>query len=240
MIELPLAALGGLLGSAHCVGMCGGFALTLGAHAPSWRQNVVRQSVFGLGRIFSYAFLGAAAGFAGRRLTAAAPLVDAQAWLAIVAGTLLLWQGAKATGLLRLPRRRAAASLPCLNLGLLGSLLRTRGLTAPLVAGVLTGLLPCGLVYGFVALAAGGASLGGGLAIMIAFGCGTLPLMTLLGLGTSLVGLAARRRLLHAAAWCVLVTGAVSVARGGTALYGARSAPEQTPSCPLCAERQAR
>ncbi len=30
MIELPLVFLGGLLGSAHCIGMCGGFAVSIG------------------------------------------------------------------------------------------------------------------------------------------------------------------------------------------------------------------
>ena len=30
MIELPLVFLGGLLGSAHCIGMCGGFAISIG------------------------------------------------------------------------------------------------------------------------------------------------------------------------------------------------------------------
>ena len=53
MIELPLVFLGGLLGSAHCVGMCGGFALTIGLGARDVAANVCRQLVYTAGRIFT-------------------------------------------------------------------------------------------------------------------------------------------------------------------------------------------
>ena len=44
MIELPLYFLGGLLGSAHCVGMCGGFALIVGMGARKATASVMRRS----------------------------------------------------------------------------------------------------------------------------------------------------------------------------------------------------
>jgi len=229
--------LGGLLGSAHCVGMCGGFAMTLGAHAPSWRANLVRQLIYGGGRLFTYTALGAVAGYGGRKLVLASPVVNVQAWLAVAAGVLLIWQGLVATGVLRRVRRIKGSTLPCMGPSLLGSLLRTRGVVAPLTAGVLTGLLPCGLVYAFVALAVSGGTMGRGMATMLAFGFGTLPMMTALGLGTSLVGLAARQHLLKAAAWCVVITGALSIARGATA-FQPSSSGENTPTCSLCSPRE--
>lgn len=237
MTELPLIVVGGLLGSAHCVGMCGGFALTLGSAAATWRANLVRQCVFGCGRVFTYSALGAAAGFGGRKLVLTATWTNAQAWLAVVAGVLLLWQGLTATGLVRLRRRPIAAKpAACLGPGLLGTLLRTRGPTAALAAGVVTGLLPCGLVYAFLALAAGSGAMERGLLVMTCFGLGTLPLLTLVGLGTSLVGLAVRQRMLQAAAWCVVLTGAVSLARGAAAFQTPLTA-DTPPSCPLCSPR---
>lgn len=233
MIEWPLLVVGGLLGSAHCAGMCGGFAMTLGAHAPSWRANLGRQLVYGGGRLFTYVALGAVAGYGGRKLVLAAPVVNLQAWLAVAAGLLLVWQGLAATGLLRRTRRIKGSSLPCMGPSLLGTLLRTRGFVAPLAAGVLTGLLPCGLVYAFLALAVSSGTMGLGMATMLAFGLGTLPMMTALGLGTSLLGLAARQHVLKAAAWCIVITGALSIARG-TAAFQPSSTGETIPSCPFC------
>jgi sulfite exporter TauE/SafE len=236
VIEWPLLLFGGLLGSAHCAGMCGGFALTLGTHAPSWRSNLARQLIYGGGRLFTYAALGAIAGYGGRKLVASATVVNIQAWLAIAAGLLLLWQGLAATGFLRRTRRIKASSFPCLGPSLLGTLLRTRGAIAPLAAGVVTGLLPCGLVYAFVALAVSSGTMGRGMITMIAFGVGTLPVMTALGLGTSLLGLTARQHLLKAAAWCVVLTGVLSIARGATA-FQSSSSVATTPTCPFCSSR---
>lgn len=236
MTELPFVVVGGLLGSAHCVGMCGGFALTLGSATTAWRANLVRQGLFGCGRVFTYAALGAAAGYGGRKLVSAAPLTNAQAWLAVVAGALLVWQGLTAAGLVRFRRRPNAAKPACLGPGLLGTLLRTRGSAAALSAGVVTGLLPCGLVYAFLALAAGSGTMGRGMMVMTCFGLGTLPMMTLVGLGTSLVGVSRRRQMLRAAAWCVVLTGAVSLARGAAA-FQTPSTADALPTCPLCSTR---
>lgn len=101
MIELPLIFLGGLLGSAHCIGMCGPLAISLSAAAPAGTSHLRRQLVFSLGRIFTYAFCGAVAGFGGA--WASSPdrgFVLSQAWLAIFAGSLLFIMGLGTTGIL--------------------------------------------------------------------------------------------------------------------------------------------
>ena len=230
MIELPLVFLGGLLGSAHCVGMCGGFALLIGAPARHWSTNLSRQIIYGGGRIFTYCAFGAAVGYGGLRLTQQwGHLVNVQAAIAIVAGVLLVVQGLISTGTMRYARRAVrlvfapggttASQLPngsgigCLMGGMVGAFLRDRRLSHVFLAGVFTGLLPCGLVYAFVALAASTSDLMRGLLVMAAFGFGTMPLMVLTGCGSTLFSLAGRRRLLHVAAWCVLLTGLLSIAR---------------------------
>jgi sulfite exporter TauE/SafE len=43
MMDGLLIFLGGLLGSGHCVGMCGGFALALGSACPGLLANLRRQ-----------------------------------------------------------------------------------------------------------------------------------------------------------------------------------------------------
>ena len=248
MLELPLIFLGGLLGSAHCVGMCGGFAVMIGAGAHSWRTNLARQCVYSGGRIFTYASLGAVVGYAGLRLAQEMPrVVNAQALFAFLAGMFLIVQGLISAGILSRRRLSLAGMAPgrgtasghapaiasCLAGGTLGSLLRTPGSQAAFLAGMLTGFLPCGLVYAYLALATSTNDPLVGSATMLAFGLGTLPLMILTGAGMSLVSPAKRQIVLRLAAWCVVATGVIAVVRGAYALNLAPSEPAAA-SCPFC------
>jgi sulfite exporter TauE/SafE len=235
MIELPLVFLGGLLGSAHCVGMCGGFALTIGLGARGLASNLGRQLTYTLGRILTYSFFGVAAGYAGFWLSRQAGLlVNVQAGLSIAAGGLLAVQGLLALGLLPrglLPVTKGGYT-PCLAGTFVGPFLTAGGWWNVLLAGILTGFLPCGLVYGFLTLASSSASVLHGLLTMFAFGAGTAPIMILTGAGGSLLSLSARRHLLRVSAVCVLVTGLISLARGVIFLQFPESAALET--CPFC------
>lgn len=228
MIELPLVFLGGLLGSSHCLGMCGGFALVVGGGAVGLRNNVTRQLVYTLGRIFTYACAGGIAGFAGFWLKQhLATIGRAQSVVAIVAGVLLVWQGLLATGVL--PRRRSIGGGGCLAASPFRTLLGSPHLGHVFLAGLFTGFLPCGLVYAYLTLALGTGELARSVAVMTLFGLGTAPLMILAGSGASLINLQSRARLLRLAAWCVVVTGLISLGRGVAGLWLA--APGE---CPLC------
>ena len=231
MIELPLVLAAGLLGSSHCIGMCGPFALTIGTAAPGLSSNLVRQLLYSAGRLFTYSVLGAAVGFGGMRLAAAVPaVVNLPAILSILAGLLLIWQGLDAAGVLRRGRVQGG-SQPCLAGTFFAKLLTGRNRVDVFLAGLFTGLLPCGLVYSMLTLAGSTGSIPLAMATMALFGLGTVPVMVATGAGGSLIGLAARRRLLAAAAWCVVVTGVISIGRGVMFL--------QTPwlsggGCPMC------
>jgi sulfite exporter TauE/SafE len=95
-----------------------------------------------------------------------------------------------------------------------------------------TGLLPCGLVYGFVTLAAATGDLLHGALVMGLFGLGTAPLMIATGWGGALLSGMARARLFKAAACCVVLMGAVTLVRG----LGHLRAPAESgrPVCPFC------
>jgi sulfite exporter TauE/SafE len=217
MIELPLVFLGGLLGSAHCIGMCGGFAVTIGLSTTGVLANLRRQLIYTAGRIFTYSFLGVAAGYAGLWAASRVTLwINVQAALCVLAGLLLAAQGLIGLGLVprRFSSQRSAVGSLCLARSFVGPFLASSRLIDVLVAGVLTGFLPCGLVYGFLALASSSASISAGLIIMILFGAGTAPLMMLTGTGASLLSYARRQSLLRISASCVLLTGVVSIARG--------------------------
>ena len=235
MIELPLVFLGGLLGSAHCVGMCGGFALSIGVGAKSFTANLQRQLVYTLGRVLTYSFFGVVAGYAGFWLSRrAGTLIHVQGALSILAGCVLLFQGLLALGLLPggLLGSIKLGGTPCLAGTFVGPFLTSPGLTNVLLAGVLTGFLPCGLVYGFLTLASSSASILQGLLTMCAFGAGTAPIMILTGAGGSLLSHSARRHLLRVSAVCVLLCGLVSLARG--VAYVQFPVTAEAASCPFC------
>ncbi|HUS37895.1 MAG TPA: sulfite exporter TauE/SafE family protein [Pirellulales bacterium] len=230
MIELPLIFVSGILGSSHCLGMCGPLALALGSNGQLMSRNLVRQLVYSLGRIFTYGFAGAAAGFFGLWLQHFSPLVNVQAGLAIACGLLLVVLGLVTAGVIPW-RPTAVGHFPCAAAGWLKTLLTAPSLPQVFLAGVFTGFIPCGLVYAFVALAASTGNVFNGALTMIAFGLGTVPLMVLAGCGGSLLGIAARTRILRIAAWCVVIAGTVSIARGVgfLELTGAGTA-----ACPFC------
>lgn len=235
MLELPLVFLGGLLGGAHCLGMCGGFAISIGAGARSWPANLARQLCYTLGRVSTYALLGAIAAFLGSRVSRSFDSLHlAQAILAAIAGGALIAYGLHSLGWL--PRRiEGRSAVGCLAGKLFRPLLQTHRWTHSFAAGVLTGFLPCGLVYAFLALAASSGNLAVGALRMAAFGAGTAPLMIAAGGVGGLMSVGFRRRAMTVAAWCVIVTGVVSLGRGYYAYSATNSPPgEAAAACPFC------
>lgn len=241
MPEWVLIFVSGLLGSTHCLGMCGGFAVAIGGGAASPSAALGRQLLYSAGRVATYSLAGAIAGFGGLWLAAKIPpLVNVQAVLALLAGAILVYEGLRAGGWWP-ARRRAAAGVPCLAGSFLAPLLRAPGPAGPLVAGMATAFLPCGLLYAFLALASSTGSLWGGGLVMLSFALGTVPLMVAVGcLGPALLatarGQAWRRGLFRLAAVAVVAVGAMSVARGVSFFaWPGRSTP---PACPACATAQ--
>lgn len=228
-----LIMLGGLLGSSHCVGMCGGFALMLGMNRTSLWKNLQGQLLYSCGRLVTYGVLGGVAGFAGRTLTQRIPaFINIPAVLSLLAGAFLLWEGLHATGWIG-NRKSGPAPTGCLWIPLFSSLLKHPAYRNAFCAGIFTGLLPCGLVYAFVSLAASTGDLLQGTIVMVAFGAGTVPLMVLTGTGAMLLSVAQRQRLWRVAAWSVVVTGVLTVTRGVAFLQAGET--KQPPQCPFCA-----
>ena len=66
MMELGTAFLLGLVGSAHCAGMCGPLALALPPTGNTRVMFLTGRVAYNLGRIVTYALLGACFGFVGQ------------------------------------------------------------------------------------------------------------------------------------------------------------------------------
>jgi len=239
MIEFPLVLLSGLLGSSHCVGMCGGFAMLIGMGQRNPWRNILFQLTYSAGRLFTYGVLGAIAGAIGLKLSQQSlGVVRIPAAMCVIAGLFLVVEGLAAAGF-ELRRWKKNSPGGCLASPLFATLLKSPGLHNAFSAGILTGFLPCGLVYAFLAMAAATGDVIYGLAIMVVFGLGTVPLMLLTGTTASLIGFAKRRRLMQIAAWCVVVTGALTFARG-VGFLGPLSmtVAEDGARCLFCAPRE--
>lgn len=234
MIELPLIFVAGFLGSSHCVGMCGPFALLLGTTKASWTAGLIRQLIYSAGRVFTYSVLGGVAGFCGLRFARATPqLVNVPAAMSLLAGCFLVYQGLATAGVVRFGKPKNASG-PCLAGGLLANFLKSPARADVFLAGLFTGFLPCGLVYGFVGIAASTRDILLGTLTMTAFGLGTIPIMVATGAGGALLTLTARRQLLRVAAWCIVLAGAVSILRGVSFIGLETAGRTATESCPLC------
>lgn len=205
---LLAALVAGLVGSVHCFGMCGGIAGALGMAGGGRATFAVAYSA---GRIASYAVAGAISGAVGAGLAGAAGLGP---WLRLVMGVVLILLGLQVAINLKLlaPLEAAGARLWRGLAPVARRLVPPRHAGQALALGALWGWLPCGLVYGMLAAAAGSGSALGGATFMAVFGLGTAPAMIGLtwasGRGGTL--LTARRR--RALGWLLVAFGAWTAA----------------------------
>ena len=183
-ISLLTAFLAGLLGGAHCVGMCGGIVAAMSFQSGGRRQPVSFHLGYNLGRIASYSLAGALAGLVGSAAFLSDTLLPIQKSLYILAQVILILMGLYLAGLNRavLWLEKAGSGLWTRLQPLFGRLLPIRDFPGAVIAGAVWGWLPCGLVYSALATAMTAGSAWRGAATMLAFGLGTLPNLLLAGL----------------------------------------------------------
>ena len=199
-----LAFVAGLVGGAHCLGMCSGFVLAAAAGGQ-------RPWLFHFGRIVGYAALGAVAALAGALLDLGGGAAGLHRLRYFVSGALLLAFGLAFLGVL--PRRWLEPSAGIVG-GALRRARRASGTAFPFVLGLPIGLLPCGLLYPMYAAAAGTGTPLQGAALLASFGLGTVPLLGTFSFALDRVGLATRQRLVRAAGVAMLLLGALMLWRG--------------------------
>ncbi len=183
------ALLLGLSGAGHCLGMCGGIAgaLNLGGA----RGTGITLS-YHAGRIASYTLLGGLLGFM-------AGSIDLSAWtiaLRYIAGFLLIGMGLYIAnwwrGMQVLERAGARLWAPVQRLS--SAWLPARHWYQGLALGLCWGLMPCGLIYSSLALAATAQDALASASMMFLFGLGTLPAMLAVSLGAARLQAFLRRR----------------------------------------------
>lgn len=169
-MELWTAFLLGLVGSAHCAGMCGPLVMALPVGKSGGGSSVLGPLIYNLGRIATYGLLGLLVGLVGQTFV----LAGFQRWISLAAGfALLIGLTASSRSAWQTPAWKTVAWLK----SAFARLLRQRTFTALLGLGAINGLLPCGLVYVAAAGAITSGSFLGSVEYMLAFGLGTLPMM---------------------------------------------------------------
>lgn len=167
---MPLGVfIASLLGSSHCVTMCGPIAVTV-------NNNFGYLSLYHLGRLFSYLALGALAGLLGEAfLSNNYPVVAT--FSAIIISAFLIYTGYKLiTGKpLELIPAKFISSL--LRLPAKWSLTQSKP-TASLTLGIVNGFIPCGWVYIFVIGSVATKSPLYGAAVLFIFWLGTVPALS--------------------------------------------------------------
>jgi len=218
-IDLVLPLVTGFLTSFHCVGMCGpivtGFvaqrpiAIQLPGNSASIRivQSISSHVYYHFGRVFSYGILGALAGSLGSLgfINAGVQQV-ASIFFGIVMILMAIFQ-------LR-PTRKKNAKREGIVQRILTAVGGSHGSESRFLVGILTPLLPCGLLYGMAAQAASAGSPVSGALIMASFALGAIPALAATGIAAAYIGSKLRRLGTLFAVMLIILMGLLTIARG--------------------------
>ena len=206
------ALLVGLMGSLHCVGMCGPLAIAFSHKKENSKvQNFISSLSYNLGRTLTYSFLGLLFGTLGSFLM----VVNLQKSVSILLGILLI-----ISFLFTFDLDQILSQHTLLNTyygkvrKLIATMMQKSNRYHPFQLGMANGLLPCGLVYLALTGAIATGSLLGGFTFMFLFGLGTIPMLFALSSGYGLLPSTLRLRLLTVLPYVTLVFGIFLVYRG--------------------------
>lgn len=185
----------GLLGSAHCLGMCAGISglYAAGATVAALRVQLPLAIAYNVGRLLTYALLGVVVALIGKTAVGAIPSLAGP--IRLVSGLLIVVVGLQVAFNLRLlaPVEKAGALIWNRLAPRATGLIPATSIPKAAGLGLLWGWLPCGLVYSVLLIAATTAAATSGGLVMVAFGLGTLPAMILTGLSAAKVAAFASR-----------------------------------------------
>ncbi len=229
MIYISALSLG-LLGSFHCVGMCGPIALAIPLKTDSWLSRILGGVIYNLGRAITYAIMGAVFGFVGQGLV----MSGFQQWVSIIMGAVMIisvllpsffknWFDTDKSvfgfvGKLKMHLRKLFAQSSHASLFLIG---------------LLNGLLPCGLVYFAIAGAVATGSFYNGSLFMFIFGLGTIPMLLAISLIGNMITLELRKKITRLIPYAIVLIGVLFILRGLSLGIPYLSPPEEAMTIPV-------
>lgn len=209
--ELYAGFVVGILGSVHCIGMCGPIVVGLPAGFSNRSRLLISRLLYSGGRVMTYILMGAMVGLIGKSIV----LAGFQRWLSIAAGVGIILA-------VILPSDITQKIFPAKFNYLIvdkirkawGSLFQKRTMPSMVAIGLLNGLLPCGFLYAGLAAAATTGSALSAAGYMAWFGLGTVPALLATSLFGSLLNVRVRQSMLRLLPVGAVVLGLLLVLRG--------------------------
>lgn len=201
----------GMIGSFHCIGMCGPLAFSLPLNDKSDFAKFTGSFIYNLGRIVTYSTLGLLFGWAGKSFS----VFGFQQGLSIILGIAILF-------FVVVPKKWIAntgtshiASVYTSKVRLaLGRLFNKSNYQSLFAIGLLNGLLPCGLIYMAIAGAIATADPFSSAFFMASFGLGTLPVMWSVSFFGNYIGIGLRQKIRSAYPVMMVLIACLLITRG--------------------------
>lgn len=210
MVQWWAAITIGLVSSFHCLGMCGPIAFALPLNRSSVWSQFIGAFTYNLGRLTTYGTLGLLFGLIGKSLV----MAGAQRFLSVTAGVFMILS-------VVLPKISASVNIDAFTFKYIGKLKSAFGqlfqkssLISLFLIGLLNGLLPCAMVYIALAGAVAEGDMLGGMAFMVYFGIGTLPMMYSASILGAFLTVNLRNKLQKAIPVMVFIIGVLFILRG--------------------------
>lgn len=201
----------GLIGSFHCIGMCGPIVVALPLKKHNMVSKITGAILYNSGRVLTYSVIGILFGLLGRGIR----LAGFQQWTSILLGSAMI------ISVLFPFFFREKITIGSLFSGFasrlivrLKKLFTDRSYFSLLMIGILNGLLPCGLVYVAIAGAISSGTVLTGALFMMFFGIGTIPLLLLATLASDAIGHRIRSKMQRVVPYFVFMLGVLFILRG--------------------------
>jgi len=190
--------------------MCGGFIMHLSIQENAWKKQIS----YHIGRIFIYTFWGLVSGVFSRILLQYGENSNIQNAISIIAGIIMVVIALQ--NLSVFPKGIISGKLLQNNFltKIFRSFIQDKGYLSGFYLGLLTGFLPCALLWGFVAYSASKPNIIQSVLVMFVFVISTVLPLLLLGFLTTKLKQKTRSKLNYLSAFVLLLLGMITILRG--------------------------
>ena len=208
-----MAFITGLLGTGHCIGMCGGLVSALSLSDVGQKGGWLFHLLYNTGRIVTYTFIGAVVGWLGSALAYTDQFRTVTRTLLLCSDLFVILVGLGTAGMfawLNVAKLDFPGPMRLMATAVSG-LRRLPPALAALPLGLLFGFIPCGYLYAVAITAAQSTSVITGALMLLAFGLGTAPALFLFGSTAQWLSGKARTWMLHIAGIVVAGMGVINL-----------------------------
>jgi hypothetical protein len=201
----------GLIGSFHCLGMCGPIVVALPLKKNSVFSKIAGTILYNSGRVITYGIIGLLFGLLGKGIH----MAGFQQWATILLGIAMIISVIFPFFFKeKITTSNLLSGFAARLIHHLSQLFTNRSYFSMLLIGLLNGLLPCGLVYVAIAGAINTGTPLSGAIFMVLFGIGTIPLLMVATLASDAIGQKLRTSLQRVVPYFIFVLGVLFIVRG--------------------------